>query len=117
MESIAALLGEHVKLHVITDAVGNWAQWTAAEALERVAAHGALLHVHMPEHTDSHGETVPAGTYALTLVHVIDPAESTADVPAEPGDAVTTPTPALETQAPATVPAQADQGQEEPVTA
>lgn len=74
MESITALLGDHVKLHTITDALGNWAEWSAAEALEHVAMHGALFHVHIPEHTDSHGVTIPAGTYALTLQHVADAA-------------------------------------------
>lgn len=74
MESITALLGDHVKLHTVLNAVGEWVEWTAAEALEHVADHGALFHVHIPEHTDSHGVTIPAGTYALTLQHVADAA-------------------------------------------
>jgi len=67
-----AFLAEHVKLHAIVDEVGNWVEYTAVQALEHVAAHGALFHVTIPDHQDSHGNNVAGGTFALTLLQTAD---------------------------------------------
>lgn len=58
MESLANLI-DHVKIHAILNAAGDWVQHEGADILEHVAEHGALFHV-----TD--GDSV----YALTLVKV-----------------------------------------------